>query len=41
MDSGVPPWKLKILVKTRFAFQVILFQETLEFKHTIALCYGR
>jgi hypothetical protein len=28
-------------MKTRFAFQVILFQETLEFKHITALCYGR
>ncbi len=29
---GVPPRKLKTPLKTRFAFQVILFQETLEFK---------
>ncbi len=41
MNSSVPPWKLKTLVKTKFVFQVILFQETLEFKHTITLCYGR
>jgi hypothetical protein len=41
MDFGVPPRKLKTSLKTRFFFQVILFQETLEFKHTIALCYGR
>jgi hypothetical protein len=41
MDSGVPPKKLKILVKTKFASQVILFQKTSKFKHIIALCYGR
>jgi hypothetical protein len=37
----VPPKKFKTLVKTKFASKVILFQKTLEFKHTIALCYGR
>jgi hypothetical protein len=31
----VPPWKLKIPIKTYFAFQVIFSNETLEFKHTI------
>jgi hypothetical protein len=31
------PIKAQIIVKTRFAFQIILFQKTLEFKHTIAL----
>ncbi len=28
-------------MKTRFASCVILFQETLGFRNTIALCYGR
>ncbi len=28
-------------MKTRFASRAILFQETLEFKHTIYLCYGK
>ncbi len=37
----MPPHKFKIPIKTRFVSQIILFQETLEFKHTIALCYGR
>jgi len=41
MDSGVPPEKLKTPMKAMFASWVILFQETLEFKHIIALCYGR
>jgi DNA-binding PucR family transcriptional regulator len=41
LDVGVPPQKLKTHVKTRFASKIILFQETLEFKHVIALCYGR
>jgi len=39
--SGMPPRKFKTLVKTKFASKVILFQKTLEFKHTIALCYGQ
>jgi len=38
---GLPPRKLKTLVKTRFASIVIVFQEILEFKHVIAFCYGR
>jgi hypothetical protein len=37
----VPPRKLKTLVKIKFVSKVILFQEFLEFKHTIALCYGQ
>ncbi len=37
----MPPQKLKIPLKTRFVSRIILFQETLEFKHTIVLCYGR
>jgi len=41
MDSGLQPWKLKTLVKTRFASKVIMFEETLEFKATILLCYGK
>jgi hypothetical protein len=36
----VPPLKLKTLVKTHFASRVVLFQDTFEFKHVIALCYG-
>jgi hypothetical protein len=38
---GVPPWKFKTHVKTRFASTVILFQETFVFKQVIALYYGR
>jgi len=41
LDSGVFPQKFKTPVKIKFASCVILFQETLEFKHTISLCYGR
>jgi hypothetical protein len=41
LDSGVHPQKLKTPMKTRFASCVILFKKTLEFKHTIYLCYGR
>ncbi len=32
---------LKTPMKTRFANKVIMFEETLEFKQTILLCYGR
>ncbi len=37
----MPPQKFKPLMKIWFSFQVILFQEILEFKHIIAFCYGR
>jgi hypothetical protein len=37
----VPPCKFKTFVKIRFVPKVILFLEILEFKHVIALCYGR
>jgi hypothetical protein len=40
-NMGVPPWKLKTLVKTKFISIVIIFQETFEFKHVIALYHGR
>jgi hypothetical protein len=32
--------KLKTQVKTRFASKVIMFEEVLEFKEAILLCYG-
>jgi len=35
LHSGVLPRKLKTQIKIMFASKVILFQETLEFKHTI------
>jgi hypothetical protein len=31
----------KTPIKTRFASKVIMFKETLEFRQTILLCYGR
>ncbi len=33
--------KLKTLIKTRFVNKVITFEETLEFKQIILLCYGK
>jgi hypothetical protein len=33
--KGLWPWKLKALVKTRFAIKVIMFEEILEFKDAI------
>jgi hypothetical protein len=38
--AGVPPRKLKTLMKAHFASRVVIFQETLEFKHVIIFCYG-
>jgi len=38
--AWVLPKKLEIIVKTCFASKVVLFQETIEFKHVIVLCYG-
>ncbi len=37
----VAPWKLKTHVKTKFSSKVIMFEETLEFKAIIMLCYGK
>jgi hypothetical protein len=41
IESGMWHWKLKILVKTGFASKVIMFEEDLEFKQDILLCYGK
>jgi len=40
-DAFIWPQKLKTHVKTIFAFKAIPFEETLEFKDTINLCYSR
>ncbi len=37
---GLPSKMLKILVKTKFASQVIFFQETLTYQDAISICYG-
>jgi hypothetical protein len=34
-------WELNTLIKIRFAFKVIMFEETLEFKQTFITCYER
>ncbi len=41
LDVGISHQKLKIVVNTRFARKIILFQETLEYHDAINLCYGR
>jgi len=41
LDASLRHQKLKTLLKTRFTNKVILFQETLEYKDAINLCYGR
>ncbi len=41
IEYEMPLRKLKTLLKTRFAYKVIMFKETLEFKETIITCYGR
>ncbi len=40
VEKGLKLKKLKTLVKRRFASKVIMFEETLEFKYAILLCYG-
>jgi hypothetical protein len=35
IECGMPLWKLKTPIKTRFASKVIMFEETLEFKQVI------
>jgi hypothetical protein len=41
IESGMRHWKLKTFVKIRFVSKVIMVEETLEFKQTILLSYGR
>jgi hypothetical protein len=41
VESGLWPRKLQTPMKMRFANKVIMFEEALEFKKTIILCYGR
>jgi hypothetical protein len=41
IENGMWFWELNNLIKIRFAFKVIMFEETLEFKQTIITCYGR
>jgi hypothetical protein len=41
IECGMPPWKLKNLIKIIFASKFIMFEETLEFKQAIIICYGR
>jgi hypothetical protein len=41
IGNGMRHRKLKTPVKTKFANKVIMFEETLEFKQAILLCYGK
>jgi hypothetical protein len=41
VESGLLPCKLKTPIKTTFASKIIMFEECIEFKKTIILCYGR
>jgi hypothetical protein len=41
IESGMRHWKLRSLVKTKFASKVIMFEKTLEFKQDMLLCYGK
>ncbi len=41
IECGMPPRKLKTVIKTKFASKVIMFEKTLKFKRTIITCYGR
>lgn len=39
VDVGLPPRKLRTPIKGRFAGNVILFQEALDYQHALSLCY--
>jgi hypothetical protein len=41
LDAVLRHQKLKTLVNTKFISKVILFQEALEYRDAINLCYGR
>jgi hypothetical protein len=41
IECGLSPRKIKILIKTRFASKIIMFEKTMEFKQAIITCYGR
>jgi len=39
-QAGVLPKKFKTTMKTCFASKIVIFQETIEFKHVNVFCYG-
>ena len=41
MDSSFRPQKLNTPVKTRFASKVLMFQQALQFRSAMSLCYNR
>jgi hypothetical protein len=41
VDASLDHQKLKTPMKTKFANKIILFQETLEYRDAINMCYGR
>ncbi len=41
VDDMPQPWELKNPIKMSFASKVIMFQECLDFKKSIILCYGK
>jgi hypothetical protein len=41
VESGLLPHKLKTPIKTRFASNIIMFEECIEVKKTIIICYDR
>jgi len=41
IECGLSLQKIKTLIKTRFASNIIMFEKTLEFKQVIITCYGR
>jgi hypothetical protein len=40
MGKGMWPRKLKTPLKTRYVNKIIMFEEVVEFKEAILLCYG-
>jgi hypothetical protein len=41
VKRGLWFWKLKTPMKTRFTSKVIMFEDVLEFKEALLLCYGQ
>jgi hypothetical protein len=41
IESGMQPQKINTLFKIIFSSKIIMFEETLEFKQSIIICYRK
>lgn len=41
IERGMQPQKINTFVKIIFSSKIIMFEETLEFKQSIIICYGK